>query len=217
MPDRLHKVALLGLVAALSQTPSGLAAQQLYRWVDDKGVVHYSDRLPSEATGKAHVQLNRQGVVTKRTAGALSPEELAAREAQERERQEAEKRAREEARKNEALLKTYASAEDIDYARERALAQSREALQNMQHQLAQAEARRDELAQQAKQYEAQGNPLPARLQREVEANEAELATYRSLFEAKQREAAAITQRYDEDKRRYLQLTRGASSQTKASR
>ncbi|MBX6393818.1 MAG: DUF4124 domain-containing protein, partial [Burkholderiales bacterium] len=55
MPDRLHKVALLGLVAALSQTPSGLAAQQLYRWVDDKGVVHYSDRLPSEATGKAHV------------------------------------------------------------------------------------------------------------------------------------------------------------------
>ncbi|MFO7188745.1 MAG: DUF4124 domain-containing protein [Pseudomonadota bacterium] len=217
MPDRLHKVALLGLVAALSQTPSGLAAQQLYRWVDDKGVVHYSDRLPSEATGKAHVQLNRQGVVTKRTAGALSPEELAAREAQERERQEAEKRAREEARKNEALLKTYASAEDIDYARERALAQSREALQNMQHQLAQAEARRDELAQQAKQYEAQGKPLPARLQREVEANEAELATYRSLFEAKQREAAAITQRYDEDKRRYLQLTRGASSQTKASR
>ncbi len=217
MPDRLHKVALLGLVAALSQTPSGLAAQQLYRWVDDKGVVHYSDRLPSEATGKAHVQLNRQGVVTKRTAGALSPEELAAREAQERERQEAEKRAREEARKNEALLKTYASAEDIDYARERALAQSREALQNMQHQLAQAEARRDELAQQAKQYEAQGKPLPARLQREVEANEAELATYRSLFEAKQREAAAITQRYDEDKRRYLQLTRGAPSQTKASR
>src|SRR5690606_4805914 len=99
----------------------------------------------------------------------------------------------------EALLKTYASVDDIDGARERALANNREAVQSAQHNLTQAETRRDELTQQAAKYEEEGKPVPAKLQREIKANEAELQSHRNLFEAKQRDVSLIMERYDADK------------------
>lgn len=204
MPDRLRAALLLGLGLALSCAAA--AQTKLFRWVDDQGVVHYSDRLPAEATGKASAQMNRQGTVVKRHPAALTPEQLAVREAEQQKLLEEGKRKREEARKNEALLKTYASVDDIDGARERALANNREAVQSAQHNLTQAETRRDELTQQAAKYEKAGKPVPAKLQREIKANEAELQSHRNLFEAKQRDVNIIMERYDADKRRYIQLT-----------
>src|SRR5690606_19775334 len=167
MRDRLHAALLLGLGLALSCTAT--AQTKLFRWVDDQGVVHYSDRLPAEATGKAAAQMNRHGTVVKRHAAALTPEQLAAREAEQQRLLEEAKHQREEARRNEALLKTYASVEDIDGARERALANNREAVQSAQHNLTQAQTRREELAQQAAKYEKEGRPVPVKLQREIKA------------------------------------------------
>lgn len=53
-------------------------AQQVYRWVDEKGIVHYADTPPPEKKGLERVNV--------RTAGAakLTPEELAAAEAAEK-------------------------------------------------------------------------------------------------------------------------------------
>lgn len=195
---------LLCLSGALFVAPTADAGP-LFKWVDDKGVVHYSERLPTEATGKAAAQLNRQGAVIKRHAAALTPEQIAAREEEARLKQEADKRAREETRKNEALLKTYASEQDIDDARERALANNRDAIKNAQHNVTQAEARQKDLARQAAALK--DKRLPTKLQRDIDSNEVELRDQRALLEAKQRDAAAITHRYDEDKRRYDELTR----------
>jgi hypothetical protein len=198
-----HMAILLCLTGMLCIAPA-VDAGPLFKWVDDKGVVHYSERLPTEATGKAAAQLNSQGAVIKRHAAALTPEQIAAREEEARLQQEADKRAREEARKNEALLKTYASEQDIDDARERALANNRDAIKNAQHNVSQAEARRKDLARQAATHK--DKRLPAKLQRDIDSNEIELRDQRALLEAKQRDAAVITHRYDEDKRRYGDLT-----------
>ena len=195
---------LLCLTGALFIAPTANAGP-LFKWVDDKGIVHYSERLPTEATGKAAAQLNRQGAVIKRHAAALTPEQIAAREEEARLKEEADKRAQEETRKNEALLKTYASEQDIDDARERALANSRDAIKNAQHNVTQAETRQTDLARQAAAHK--DKRLPTKLQRDIDSNEIELRNQRALLEAKQRDAATITHRYDEDKRRYGELTR----------
>lgn len=200
----LRMATLPCLVGALL-IASTAGAGPLFKWVDDKGVVHYSERLPTEATGKAAAQLNSQGAVVKRHAAALTPEQIAAREEEAQRQLEADKRAREEARKNEALLKTYASEQDIDDARERALANNRDAIKNAQHNVTQAETRQKDLARQAAAHK--DKRLPTRLQRDIDSNEIELRDQRALLEAKQRDAAAITHRYDEDKRRYSELTR----------
>ena len=41
------------------------AAPTVYKWVDEKGVVHYTDK-PPETTDKASVELNKQGVPIRR-------------------------------------------------------------------------------------------------------------------------------------------------------
>lgn len=46
----------------------------LYRWVDDAGNVHFSDKVPAAASKKAHAKLNKAGVVKKK----VDPESLQA-------------------------------------------------------------------------------------------------------------------------------------------
>ena len=82
-------VTLLAAAAALSV--AGTARAAMYKWVDEKGVVHYTDKMPPEAVDKASVELNKEGIPIKRTEKALTPEQRRAIE------QEAE-RAKETAR-----------------------------------------------------------------------------------------------------------------------
>ena len=53
-------------------------AQQVYRWVDDKGVVHYADTPPPEKKGVQRVNVRTTG------AAKLTPGEMAAAEAAEK-------------------------------------------------------------------------------------------------------------------------------------
>ena len=181
-------------------------ATRLYKWTDDQGKVHYSERLLQETAGKASVELNRQGTVVKRNARALTAEEYAAREKAEREQEEADQRVKEEQRKNLALLSSYASARDIEQARTRALQSNRESTLNVTHNLATATKQRDKLQRQIDAL--QGRPLPPRLKRDWEANQADLKVQQQLLSIKQREATSINARYDDDKQRYEELTMG---------
>ena len=46
---------------------SGTTRAAMYKWVDERGVVHYTDKMPPEAVDKASVELNKQGVPINRT------------------------------------------------------------------------------------------------------------------------------------------------------
>ena len=71
MDSRLT-IALLAC-ALLAALP--VDAQRLYKYTDPvTGKVVYTDKLPSEAAGKANEQLNRQGTVVKREAAAPTAE-----------------------------------------------------------------------------------------------------------------------------------------------
>jgi hypothetical protein len=47
------KLALLVLAALILRAPAAHATT--YKWVDDQGVVHYTDKLPPEAINKGNV------------------------------------------------------------------------------------------------------------------------------------------------------------------
>ena len=98
----------------------GLFAQSavaaMYKWVDSKGVVHYSDRLP-ESTKTTPTRISKSGVST--TVGETKQSE-ARLTVQEMEQQKVEaKRQLERQRQDAALLATYSSESEIDAARER--------------------------------------------------------------------------------------------------
>jgi hypothetical protein len=203
-------IAAAAACALLAAGPA--AAQKLYKYTDPAtGKTVYSERLPAEAAGKANEQLNRQGTVVKRESAAPTAEELAARDADRKRKLDEEAAAREERRKNQALLNTYASEKDIDEARARALASNDEAIKDAERKLAEAQKRQKQLAGEAEFF--QKKPMPAQLKLDIQNNQSELRTHGELLDAKRKDTAAINAKYDEDKRRYVELMKGGAVAT----
>ena len=134
----------------------------------------------------------------------LTPEQVAAREAEKKKRAEAEKLAAEERRKNAALLNTYSSAKDIEDARARALAQAQEAIKASETKISEAEKRRTGFAREKEFYAKK--PMPAKLQQDIQENELSMNKEQDILESKKREISTLNAKYDDDKRRFLELT-----------
>ena len=208
MDSRLN-IALLAC-ALLAALPAD--AQRLYKYTDPvTGKTVYTDKLPSEAAGKANEQLNRQGTVVKREAAAPTAEELAAREADRKRKLDDEVAAKEEKRKNQALLNTYSTEKDIDDARGRALQVNDEAIKDAERKLADAQKRQKQLATEAEFY--QKRPMPGQLKLDIQNNQVELKAHGDLLDAKRKETVGINAKYDEDKRRYLELIKAGTVAT----
>ena len=201
------KLILLLCAAALA---GPAAAQKLYKYTDPvTGKTVYTERMPAEAAGKPNEQLNRQGTVTKRNEGALSPEQVAAKEAERKRKLDEDIAAKEEKRKNMALLNTYSSEQDIAEARARAIKVNAEAVDEAQRKLADAQKRQQELAGEAEFYTKK--PMPRQLKQDIQVNEAAIASHTELLDKKKKEIEAINAKYDEDLRRYRELVKSGAA------
>ncbi len=196
-------VALLALAAA--QPALG---QKMYKCVDAKGKVYYTQLPPSECLGKGAEELSRQGQVVKRLEGALTPQQEAAREAERRKKQEGEIAAREERRKNQALLNTYSSEGDIEEARSRAIKDNELAVKETEKRVDGALKRRKAFEAEKEFYAKKA--LPGKLQDDIKNNEIELKNQQELLAAKKKQVSEINAKYDSDKKRYVELTKGGS-------
>ena len=205
----LKQQTAIALSAALA---TGIVCAQdktLYRWVDEKGKVQYTDRPPVESTGRPSSTLTPQGQVLKKNEAALTPQQQEARDAERKRASDEEAAGREERRKNMALLSTYPTEKDIDEARVRALKQGDEAVKATEKRLAAAAKRQDDYDKEKEFYLKK--PMPAKLQQDIKNNELEMKNQQELLGVKKKELDTINAKYDEDKRRYIELTRGKGS------
>ena len=192
------------LIAATLLALAATPASALYKCKDEKGKTYYTDRPPAACVGKEMDELSKQGTVVKRREAALTPEQQAAREAEEKRKKEEELAAKEEKRKNQALLNTYSSEKDIEDGRQRALKQSEQASKEIQKRIDEARERGKKLASEKEFYAKK--PMPKKLQDDIKNNEIDLKVQQDALAAKQKELDEINAKYDEDKRRYLELT-----------
>jgi len=58
------------LAISIALVIAGTAQAGLYRWVDENGKVHFSDKVPAAASKKSHTKLNKSGDIT----GQIDPE-----------------------------------------------------------------------------------------------------------------------------------------------
>jgi hypothetical protein len=194
---------LLLCAAAAAAAPA--AAQKLYKYTDPAtGQTVYTDKLPASTAGKANEVLSPQGTVVRRNEAALTPDEIAAREAERKRKRAEELAAKEEKRKNMALLNTYPNERDIDDARVRALQVNEDAIREAERRVAEARKRKQALAAEAEFYKK--GAMPAQLRQEMQTNEVEIKSQTELLESKKKESSAINARYDEDLRRYRALS-----------
>jgi hypothetical protein len=189
-----------GTAAILAMLTSAQAAT--YKWTDEDGKVHYSDKAPPEAPKGAAV-LDKQGRQVKKIEAPLSPEAIKAK-ADEDARQKAEARARDEqARKDHALMASYTSESEIDLARNRAVS-------TLEAQIASAMTFSETLQKQQKAIAAKkqsygSNPIPIELQRESASVEEELSRQNILIRQKQDELTMVAEKYDTIKQRWREI------------
>ena len=188
-------------VAALVALAPAAVAQKLYKWTDENGKVHYTDKAPDPSRGG--VQLDKQGRPVGKIEPAPTPEQARAKAAEEERRREAEKEQEITARRDRALLASYTTEAEIDLARARAVGTVESQIQSAQAYLAQLTKRKTELD--ARKAKLGDSPMPPQLERESASVDAEYAKNSDLVVQKQRELAAVTARYDGDKQRWREL------------
>lgn len=185
-----------------------------YRCVTKAGRKYYGSTIPPQCTGELVEALSGQGMVLFRIEPPLTPEQKAAKEAEEQKaaeaeaaRAEAQKQAEVQARRDRALLQTYADESDIERVRQRALASNHEAAAQVEARIAQLRQRQAQLARQSEKYKDESE-MPEKLKQDVKAVAYDLSLQEQLLQSRKREAAEINARYDEEKRKYHELTRG---------
>ena len=202
-------LAILALAACIFLTPTVRAAT--YKWVDDQGKVHYSDKMPPEAVNKGSIELNKQGVPIKKNDPALTPEQRRAREAEEERTRQAAKIRDEIQRKDRALLQTYTTEGEIDLSKKRALRTIDGQIQSAEAYIVTLEKRKQEIAGRVA---APGNgPSAQGLEREMANVNEELERQGALIAAKRKEIVVVTARYDADKQRWRELRTIAEAQS----
>ena len=194
------------LCSTLLAVAPAAAQQRMYKCVDAKGKVYYTQVPPPECLGRDTQELDKSGTPMRKsqTPTALTPAQQKAREAELKKKLEAEERAKEERRKNTALLNTYSSEKDIDDARARALKEAELAIAETEKRIVGAQKRRKELESEKEFYVKK--PMPLRLKQDIANNEIDIKNQTELLDAKKKEISVINAKYDSDKRRYVELT-----------
>jgi hypothetical protein len=182
---------------ATASNASGIA----YRWVDENGVVHYGDRLPTAETESAI--LNRQGVQIGHTEGVKTSDQLAA----EREREQQEARRKQHDR---FLMTTYTSVADIENLRDERLGQIQGQRSAAEQYVGNLFSRLSSLQTRAmvfKPYSA--NPtarrMPDDLAEDLVRTLNEMRVQRGALAAKDEEEALLRSQFEADIQRYREL------------
>ena len=192
--------------AALALSP--LAAQaQSFRCTDKDGKKYYGSTIPRQCIGQPVEEMNRFGSVVRRIDPEGTDKERAAKEAAEAKKREDLAAQREASRRNHALLATYTSAKDIDQARQRALAAHQKQVDLVEMRIAEIRKRQAGYEKELELYKGKGEP-PAKLVEDVRNAETDLKYQEELLATKRKEAEQIGARYDDDRKRYVQLTGG---------
>jgi len=205
------QLALLA-AAALMIAPLAADAQQkgerfTYRCTGKDGKKYYGSTIPTPCLGQPIDQLNMRGMLVKRIDPEGDEKARLEKEAEEKRLREEDATRKEALRRNRALLATYTSEKDIDAARRRALAENQKVVKEAEQRIEALKKRRAGYDKELEFYQGGSTP-PAKLQEDIRATEADLEATQGLLAAKRQQTEAINAKYDEDKRRYAELTRG---------
>ncbi len=163
------------------------------------------DTLPEQCRGRAYRILDSGGNIVKEVGAPLSPEQKAELILENKRRKQLEDASREQRRRDQALLDTYTTAEDIDLAQKKAEADVNLAIQATNERIATAQKKRKKFADEAEFYKKKA--LPPELEKDLRAIDHEIRLQQELIALKQKEFDTIKAKYDADRKRYFELTR----------
>ena len=207
MVRQLTMIAATALIVApLAAHSQAKPGELTYRCVSKDGKTYYSSTLPQQCIGQPVQQLSTSGMIIRRISPEGDEKERLAKEAEAKKKREDEASAREASRRNSALLATYTSEQDIDEARSRALVDNEKAIKEIELRIESIKKLQASYGKELEFYKDNNKP-PARLQDDIRDAEIDLQAQEDLLAAKKNDANHINAKYDDDKKRYRELSR----------
>jgi len=180
-----------------------------YSWVDENGVTHYGDSVPSEYSQREQRVLNSQGVEVRKRQAEMSASEAAAYAAEQKE----------EARKRQHdmfLVSTYPSVKEIENVRDTRVDQINGQIVASEAYIATLTTRVDGLKQRSMNYapyntKAGARKMPDDLAEEMVRALSELRTQNAALAKRQAERQAVMDQFSADINRFKELRTSAAA------
>ncbi len=222
----IHRLAVLGaLAASMAALPLAAWAQaksqaHTFRCTGKDGKKYYGSTVPTQCIGQPVEALSPHGTVLYRVDAQADERMRKEREADAARKRQEDAANKEEARRNRALLATYTSEKDIEDARSRALADNAKLVKEVETRM---EAIRKRQAGYAKEMEfysdgaradksgkaaKSGAKPPPKLVEDMRTAEVDLKLQQDALEQRKKQVDVINAKYDEDRKRFLALTKG---------
>lgn len=193
------------LLLALVGPASSLAAPSIFCCNNEAGRQVCGDVLPSACYGRAYRELGYTGRTARTVEAPLTGEQRAQRAAEEQRRSEQERLLNEQRRKDQALLNTYGSEKDIEIMRSRAERDLATAIKAAEERIAEIRRQRKKFEDEAEFYKKR--QLPADVAKGLRDADQEIRAQESVIESKKKDLDAIRLKYDEDLRRFVELSK----------
>lgn len=170
---------------------------------DASGKKICGDILPQACYGRAYRELGSNGQVIRSVEAPLTAEQRAQRAAEEAQRLREEEKRKEQNRKDQALLNTYASEQDVDVMRKRAEEDVLQAIRAAEKQITELRLQRKKFENEAEFYKKK--TLPPDVRKGLADTDSDIGVQEAFIADKKKELATVRARYDEDKRRFIDL------------
>jgi hypothetical protein len=177
----------------------GASDTVVFKCVDDRGKVYYSDKLAPECN--EIVEMNRQGRVV-RKHDATNTDQAKKPPVEDRAGQ---KNTAEKQRRDRALTATYNSEQEIDVARDRSLVMPVQAVKTSENRLDKVNQQLFDLKTQANQLAGQQKAIPPNLLEEIDVKQKEVSAVEAELQQKKSYAESVREKYEADKLRYREL------------
>ena len=197
------KAKLLALLLATLTGTSALAAGNFFCCNDASGKQVCGDILPQACYGRAYRELGSNGQTIRTVDAPLTAEQRSQREAEEEKRKREEEKRKEQQRKDQALLNTYGNEQDIELMRKRAEGDVLKAIANAEKKIVEIRQQRKKFENEAEFYKKK--TLPHEVQKGLADADSDINSQEVFIAEKKKELEGIRAKYDEDKRRFVEL------------
>ena len=188
-------VILLTSILMVSNISVSLAAdgKKILKWVDDKGVTHYGDSIPSQYADRDNSEINSQGITIRKNH--IKPKEQTVLEIANQD----------QTRRDRALLASYTTEQEIDLARDRNLEMDVIAIDGLKQRRETVSKKLADNQKLADGFNTRKKPIPQFLSDNLQDNQAELARIDLQMKSHQDNMDTVRQRFDNDKQRFINL------------
>lgn len=196
--------AVLSLLILVAVAQPALA--KMYRWTDEEGNTHYSDKIPGDAIKRSHSTINKRGLTIDHKDAATTEEEYARSQELKRLQAEQQKELKRQQEKNQVLIKTYRSEDDIILSRDGTLSTYDTQIRIVYDNIQRLKRRLAQQQEYAANIERKGKKIDRKTRQGMENTHQEIkSSYESILR-QEHDKERVEKKYASDLERFRKLT-----------